>query len=214
MEGEIQLSHCIGERAQIRPAAELPASPQTNRKNESLCLKPASLGLALGSSFYTQRHQGTERSYVWPQDAQLEARASESKSYSALGSGVAAQSPQGPTGREKLEDVSALTSLQLGEVVLPQEAAGHEHREQKEEAAGSWEKPLLFYFQRAEPPASLEWGRHRAQLPWESARGRKERDPHPGPFYTLSSPRHHGSPQGSSNIYTHFTPGKPRSFPV
>lgn len=98
-----------------------------------------------------------------------------------------------PRGREKLKDASALTGLQLGEVVLPQEAAGHEHREQKEEAAGSWEKPLLFYFQLAEPPASLEWEGHRAQLPWESARGKKERDPYPGPFYTLSSSRHNGN---------------------
>lgn len=86
------------------------------------------------------------------------------------------RAPKDPQGREKLEDVSALTGLQLGEVVLPQEAAGHEHREQKEEAAGSWEKPLL-YFQQAKPPASLEWGRHRAQLPWDSARRKKERDP-------------------------------------
>lgn len=32
-----------------------------------------------------------------------------------------------PRGRERFEAVSALTGLQLGEVVLPQEAAGHEH---------------------------------------------------------------------------------------
>lgn len=39
---------------------------------------------------------------------------------------------------ERLKEAPALTSLQLGEVILPQEAAGHEHREHKEKAAGSW----------------------------------------------------------------------------
>lgn len=47
-------------------------------------------------------------------------------------------------GGEKLKGAAALTGLQLREVVLPQEAASHEQREQEEEAAGGWEEPLPF----------------------------------------------------------------------
>ena len=47
--------------------------------------------------------------------------------------------PMGTIGDgEHLQEAPALTSLQLGEVILPQEAAGHEHREREEKAAGSW----------------------------------------------------------------------------
>lgn len=62
-------------------------------------------------------------------------------------------------------DVRALTRLQLGGVILPQEAAGHEHREQEEEAAASREEPLLFHFQQAELLASLEGRGHRPLSP-------------------------------------------------
>lgn len=77
-------------------------------------------------------------------------------------------------GWENLQDVSALTGLQLGEVVLPEEAASHEHREQEEEAAGSWEEPLLFRSQQSGLPASLEGEAPRAQPPW-GVRQREER---------------------------------------
>lgn len=48
-------------------------------------------------------------------------------------------------GGEQPKAAGALTGLQFGKVVLPQEAASHNHREQEEEAAGSWEEPLLFH---------------------------------------------------------------------
>lgn len=101
---------------------------------------------------------------------------------------MAAQSPGGPTaGGEKFKGVSALTRLQFGEVILPEEAASHDHREQ-EEAAGGREEPLLFYCQ---PAASLGWGGHKSL----GVSQREEREgPCPGPSYALASPRHHGSP--------------------
>lgn len=89
---------------------------------------------------------------------------------------------------EKHTDVSVLTGLQLGQVILPQEAASHEHREQEEEAAGSREEPLLFYLQQTEPAASLEGGGRRSMavsqreeragpLPWPLLRLRFTQTP-------------------------------------
>lgn len=101
---------------------------------------------------------------------------------------MAAQSPQGPTGSgEKFKGVSALTRLQFGEVVLPEEAASHEHREQEKEAAGGQEEALLYL----QPAASLGRGGHKSL----GVSQREEREgPCPGPSYALGSPRHHGSP--------------------
>lgn len=86
-----------------------------------------------------------------------------------------------------------------------------ESRKKKLQEAGK----SHFFFTFSWPSRQPAWnGEDRAQLPWASARGKRERDPYPGPFYTLSSSRHNGSPRGSSSINIHFTPGKPRSFPV
>lgn len=122
--------------------------------------------VALGSSFYTQGQHDTERSLDWSKDTQLvrvgvrmKARASESKSC-----GLAPtpsnqvhqlQAPRPHRDRKEVKDACALTGVQLGEVILPQEAASHNHREQEEEAAGSWEEPLLFQFRHAGLPAHL-----------------------------------------------------------
>ncbi|VFV24740.1 lysine-specific histone demethylase 1 [Lynx pardinus] len=89
----------------------------------------------------------------------MKARASESKSC-----GLAPtpsnqvhqlQAPRPHRDRKEVKDACALTGVQLGEVILPQEAASHNHREQEEEAAGSWEEPLLFQFRQAGLPAHL-----------------------------------------------------------
>lgn len=69
----------------------------------------------------------------------MEVRAPESESVVLPWVGGGDSKPMGTIGGgERAQEAPALTSLQLGEVILPQEAAGHEHREHEEKAAGSW----------------------------------------------------------------------------
>lgn len=114
-------------------------------------------------------------------------------------------------GGGKLKGVPALTGLQLGEVILPQEAASHEHREHKEEAAGNREEPLLFPFQQAELPASLQ-GEGQGTPPRGSARGRREGSL-PWPLLCLRFTQTSGEPTAWGKFHTCKTKGLPRIAP-
>lgn len=102
-------------------------------------------------------------------------------------------------------DGPTLTSLQLGEVILPQEAASHEYGEQEEEAAGSREEPLLFHFQQTELPASLE-GEGQGTSPRGSTTGRRE-GPLPWPLLCLRFTQTSGKPAGWGKFHTCKTNG-------
>lgn len=138
-------------------------------------------GIRGGSSFHTRARHGPERSRTRPEVRSWPALASESRgqspgsaSVASLHPGlVAAQSPGGPRRPGAGTTPVALTSLKLGELILPQEAAGHDSGEQEEEAAGGREEPPLPHSQPLGPPASLqEQGHARPGVGWQRREAR------------------------------------------